>query len=503
MFLHVEHHLFPQVPTCHPPALARRLDRVMPELSLRQVLQSSRAAAGAKAFRGTRICELSHRPAYGFPLQCVVRMPAIGAREQAMAITVYYATNRNETAHRRQPEFRPAFPPEGPAISALRVGRRGAADDPGGDYRVVTVRLAPEQITTPGAPAGARQPPDLRRAAHPHEGRGRRPHPRSSTVIPAISPPRLQRVAQVKQEYQQAGHPAEAAVFSGRPTARMTPWISLLQRSRRRQGVRSGHRPRLPEAAGLFPRYRAGPVLLAAPAPRRPQHGQPCAALRAPGHHRAVSGQHAAARLPEHLPDGGRRGQRRPRARLQDGALPELAQAVQIYYSATDGALSISDGPRATPTASAAPAHAPSTNLPHKITLVDCRKVNETSPLTDVRHQYYRKRPEVISDVRQSARRSVAGRDRQSRLHRRKAEPPDQVVLRHEADLPVRAIAPRGPAASGRSGRPRNPGSFPALPPPSPRRSSSPGAPPVERARGEPSVGTPRSKASSRLISSR
>jgi fatty acid desaturase len=43
MFLHVEHHLFPQVPTCHLPALARRLDRVMPELSLRQVLQSSRA----------------------------------------------------------------------------------------------------------------------------------------------------------------------------------------------------------------------------------------------------------------------------------------------------------------------------------------------------------------------------------------------------------------------------------------------------------------------------
>ena len=32
MFLHVEHHLFPQVPTCHLPTLARRLDRVMPDL---------------------------------------------------------------------------------------------------------------------------------------------------------------------------------------------------------------------------------------------------------------------------------------------------------------------------------------------------------------------------------------------------------------------------------------------------------------------------------------
>jgi fatty acid desaturase len=42
MFLHVEHHLFPQVPTCHLPTLARRLDRVMPELTLKQVLPSVR-----------------------------------------------------------------------------------------------------------------------------------------------------------------------------------------------------------------------------------------------------------------------------------------------------------------------------------------------------------------------------------------------------------------------------------------------------------------------------
>ena len=32
MFLHVEHHLFPQVPTCHLPVLARRLDAVVPDL---------------------------------------------------------------------------------------------------------------------------------------------------------------------------------------------------------------------------------------------------------------------------------------------------------------------------------------------------------------------------------------------------------------------------------------------------------------------------------------
>jgi fatty acid desaturase len=31
MFHHVEHHLFPAVPTCHLPELSRRLDRVAPE----------------------------------------------------------------------------------------------------------------------------------------------------------------------------------------------------------------------------------------------------------------------------------------------------------------------------------------------------------------------------------------------------------------------------------------------------------------------------------------
>ena len=37
MFFHVEHHLFPRVPTCHLPELARRLDAVAPELSAKQV----------------------------------------------------------------------------------------------------------------------------------------------------------------------------------------------------------------------------------------------------------------------------------------------------------------------------------------------------------------------------------------------------------------------------------------------------------------------------------
>jgi len=37
MFYHLEHHLFPRVPTCHLPPLAERLDRRIPELSRKQV----------------------------------------------------------------------------------------------------------------------------------------------------------------------------------------------------------------------------------------------------------------------------------------------------------------------------------------------------------------------------------------------------------------------------------------------------------------------------------
>ena len=37
MFYHLEHHLFPSVPTCHLPELAERLDRVAPELRSKTV----------------------------------------------------------------------------------------------------------------------------------------------------------------------------------------------------------------------------------------------------------------------------------------------------------------------------------------------------------------------------------------------------------------------------------------------------------------------------------
>jgi fatty acid desaturase len=37
MFFHVEHHLYPKVPTCHLAVLADRLDQAAPELKAKQV----------------------------------------------------------------------------------------------------------------------------------------------------------------------------------------------------------------------------------------------------------------------------------------------------------------------------------------------------------------------------------------------------------------------------------------------------------------------------------
>ena len=82
--------------------------------------------------------------------------------------------------------------------------------------------------------------------------------------------------------------------------------------------------------------------------------------------------------------------------------LPELAEAVHVYYCANDRALIISDTTKGNPDRLGSTGPRTLTNLPHKITLVDCRDVCETKPdISDVRHQYYRKRPEVIADVRQ------------------------------------------------------------------------------------------------------
>ncbi len=95
--------------------------------------------------------------------------------------------------------------------------------------------------------------------------------------------------------------------------------------------------------------------------------------------------------------------------------LPELAEAVHVYFARNDRALIISDVTKGNPDRLGSTGPRTLTSLPNKVTLVDCSRVSSTSPITDACHQYYRKRPEIIADVRQVlagvAPEDVEGRD--------------------------------------------------------------------------------------------
>lgn len=80
--------------------------------------------------------------------------------------------------------------------------------------------------------------------------------------------------------------------------------------------------------------------------------------------------------------------------------LPELGEAVHVYFVRNDRALTISDVTKGNPDRLGSTGPRTLTSLPQKVTLVDCTDVSATSPLTDVGHQYYRKRPEVLADIR-------------------------------------------------------------------------------------------------------
>ena len=92
------------------------------------------------------------------------------------------------------------------------------------------------------------------------------------------------------------------------------------------------------------------------------------------------------------------------------GRLPDMAKAVHVYFSEDDKALVISDRTKRNPDRLGATGPRVRSNLPRKLDLVDCRKVDYVGPRelsgdeisrSLSQHQYYRLRPEVIADVRQ------------------------------------------------------------------------------------------------------
>lgn len=84
---------------------------------------------------------------------------------------------------------------------------------------------------------------------------------------------------------------------------------------------------------------------------------------------------------------------------LKLARLPEMAEAVHVYFSTSDRALTISDLTKGNPDRLGTAGPRTLTSLPQKVTLVDCGGVCSTTPIADANHQYYRKRPEVVADV--------------------------------------------------------------------------------------------------------
>ena len=79
--------------------------------------------------------------------------------------------------------------------------------------------------------------------------------------------------------------------------------------------------------------------------------------------------------------------------------LPDLAHSVHVYFAQNDGALIISDTTKMHPDRLGTTGPRTLSNLPQKVTLVDCANVASTASVSEASHQYYRQRPEVIADV--------------------------------------------------------------------------------------------------------
>ena len=320
-----------------------------------------------------------------------------------MTITVYYATNRNETGTADAPDFGPNFHAHGPAYLRFGAAEVTPPPVPGGSYRVSRVMLAPEQI--PGLNVAATAAPVLGSRQIFDTLRQKLKDNRADLLLlihgyACDFHTALERAAQVKAEYEQPSHPLEVAVFSWPADGSMVPLISY-QRDRD-DAKASG--PAIARALLKVMEYfrdldRAAYCFqnlhLVA-------HSMGNYALRHTV--QAVLGQHTAKVLPRLFKNIFLMAADEDNDAFEldhkFARLPELAEAVQVYYSATDGALTISDVTKGNPDRLGSTGPRKLSDLPHKVTLIDCAAVDDTG-LADARHQYYRNRPEVVADVRQ------------------------------------------------------------------------------------------------------
>lgn len=335
-----------------------------------------------------------------------------------MSISVYYATNRNETGTPANPGFGPNFHAKGPTYLRFGMADVEPPTTAGGDYKVSSIEVEPERI--PGVTVSLRTKEVLGSRKIFDELRLKMKADKSDLILlihgyAADFNTTMERAAQLKVEYAQAGRPLEVAVFSWPADGDMTPFISY-QRDRDDAKVSGPAIARaLLKLLDYFRdmdrnEYCFQDMHLVA-------HSMGNYALR----HtlQAMLTQYASKTLPRIFKNIFLMAADEDNDTFEFdhkmARLPELTEALHIYYSASDGALRISDVTKGQPDRLGSTGPRKLSDLPHKVVLVDCNDVNQTLPLTDVAHQYYRKRPEVIADVRQVLNGvpsdKIAGRD--------------------------------------------------------------------------------------------
>ena len=321
-----------------------------------------------------------------------------------MSITVYYATNRSETGTAAKPSFGPGFHAKGPHYLRFGSAEVDPPAKPGGEYKVKSVYMAPEKL--PGAASKSKK--TVLGSREIFEELRQNMKTQKSDLLLLIHgyasdfTTALTRAAQVKQEYGTAGRPLEVAVFSWPANGEMIPEVSYYED---RTDAKASATAIARAFLKMLDYFRdLGPSQFCWQQLHMVAHSMGNYTLRFAL--QEIIAQYPNRTLPRVFQNIFLMAADEDNDTLEldykMARLPELSEAVHVYYSGSDRALIISDTTKGNPDRLGSTGPRTLTNLPHKITLVDCRDVCETKPdISDVRHQYYRKRPEIVADVRQ------------------------------------------------------------------------------------------------------
>jgi len=314
-------------------------------------------------------------------------------------ITVHFATNREET--KGKIPFGPRLNSKSPLY--LRYGTAEVSPPPAGRdrYRLQRVHVAPETIPGVNAAEDARVKLGSESV---FDGLRRRLIAGEADLLVFIHgyacdfETAMERAAQLKDRWSTAERPLEVAVFSWPADGTMVPWMSYASD---RDDARSSAKA-IARALLRFVDYL-----------KALDRAEWCNARMHLVTH--SMGNYAFRNALQAMRSD--LGGRLPRlfdtlflmAADEDNDafelegkfmhLPELAHSVQVYFARNDSALTISDVTKTHPDRLGSTGPRTLTQLPQKVTLVDCTQVSGTG-IGEANHQYYRQRSEVLDDVR-------------------------------------------------------------------------------------------------------